>query len=94
MYLHIGQDVMVRKREIVGIFNLENTTVSRNTKDFLAQAEKGGEVVYATMELPKTFVVCAPAERRTPHEQHEQTVYISQLAPATLYKRAGRREGV
>lgn len=92
MYLHIGQDVMVRKREIVGIFNMENTTVSGHTKAFLARAEKSGRVEYATLDLPKAFVVCAPTGKRTAHQN--ETVYISQLAPATLEKRAGRREGV
>ena len=29
MYLHLGQDVVVRSRDIIGIFDIENTSVSK-----------------------------------------------------------------
>ena len=81
MYLHVGQDVVVRQKDIMGIFDMDNTTISRVTRDFLKHAEKKGQVDYVTMELPKSFVVCATAQKK-------QTIYISQLSPATLRKRA------
>ena len=42
MYLHLGQDVVVRKEFIIGIFDLDNTTSSHITRKFLADAEKTG----------------------------------------------------
>ena len=45
MYLHLGQYTVVRTRDIVGIFDIENSSVSRFTKDYLAQAQKRGWVV-------------------------------------------------
>ena len=81
MYLHIGQDVVLRQKDILGVFDMDNTTISRTTRDFLAKAEKEGRVEYVTMDLPKSFVVCVS-------EQQQDTVYISQLAPSTLRKRA------
>ena len=45
MYLPIGNDMAVRARSIIGIFDLDNTTVSKRTQEFLNQAEKNGEVV-------------------------------------------------
>ncbi|MBQ5840681.1 MAG: DUF370 domain-containing protein [Clostridia bacterium] len=83
MYLHIGQDVVLRQKDILGVFDMDNTTISRATRDFLTQAEKEGRVDYVTMELPKSFVVCVS-------ENKKDTVYISQLAPSTLRKRARR----
>lgn len=83
MYLHLGQDVVVRKREIIGIFDMDNTTVSPRTRSFLKQAEKEKRVTYVSMELPKSFVVCAPKK-----EREKMTVYIAQMAPSTLRKRA------
>ena len=82
MYLHLGEDVVVRRREIIGIFDMDNTTVSPHTRGFLKKAEKKKQVTYVSMDLPKSFVVCAPRKRR------EQRVFIAQVSPATLKKRA------
>jgi len=81
MYLYLGQDTVVPMREIVGIFDMDNTTIARSTRDFLSDAEKRGQVVTVSMELPKSFVVCESKTNGT-------TVYISQISCATLLKRA------
>lgn len=76
MYLHLGQSTVVRTDEIVGIFDIDNTTVSKKTRDYLSDAEKEGRVIYVSAELPKSFIVCK-----------DKTVYISQISSATLLKR-------
>lgn len=81
MILHLGEDVSVRLEDVIGIFDLENTTLSKSTRQFLSDAEKGGRVVCVTSELPKTFVVCMGQDKG-------ETVYLSQMAAATLKKRA------
>ncbi len=81
MYLHLGNDIVVRKRDVVGIFDLDNTSQSALTRRYLAEAEKAGDVVNAAgLELPKSFVVCADGAQRT--------VYLSQLNSSTLLKRS------
>ena len=45
MYLSIGNDMAVRDKSIIGIFDLDNTSTSRRTREFLEAAEKEGEVV-------------------------------------------------
>ena len=80
MYLHLGQNTVVRGREIVGIFDLENTTVSKHTRALLARTEKQGAVTAVTYDLPKSFVLCEGGGR--------EAVYVTQMAPATLRKRA------
>ena len=82
MYLHLGQDTVVHLQDIVGIFDMENATISKNTRQFLADAEKGGRVFNVTMELPKSFVVCVDKDGT-------ETVYISQISSTTLLKRTG-----
>lgn len=82
MYIHLGQATVVRSSEVLGIFDLENTTISKNTRKFLEKAEKSGEVTTVSYELPKSFIVTSSEKRR-------QRVYISQLASSTLLKRAG-----
>ena len=81
MYLHLGNDVVVRKRDVLAVFDLDNSSQSHLTRAFLAAAEKRGEVVNAAGdELPKSFVLCA--------EGAQQTVYLSQLNSSTLLKRS------
>ena len=86
MYLHLGQEVVVRCSDIVGVFDIENTTVSRNTRDFLNHAEKTGNVEYINYDLPKSFTVCSPPKGDP--DAGKTMVYISQIAPRTLFKRS------
>ena len=86
MYLHLGQEVVVRRRDIIGVFDIENTTVSRATREFLNKAEKAGQVGYINYDLPKSFTVCAPPKAE-PDAGHT-AVYVSPIAPRTLYKRS------
>ena len=85
MYLHLGQEVVVRHSDIIGVFDMDNTTISPHTRDFLRRAENDGRVTYVSMDLPKSFTVCAPKG-----QGNKDQVYISQIAPSTLRKRAGR----
>jgi hypothetical protein len=81
MILNLGNGVLVNEREIVGIFDLEITSQSHRTRQYLKEAEQRGHVRYVDiMEIPKSFVVCAP-----PGEG--QTVILSPLSPQTLQKR-------
>lgn len=57
-YLHIGQNVMVPEKQIIGIFDLDNTSQSKWTRKFLADAEKEGVVLSVTEDVPKSFLVC------------------------------------
>ena len=80
MYIHIGQGFVVQSEDVIGIFDLDNTTYSYITRDYLRRCEKGGRVVTIGEELPKSFAVTS--------KNNEETVYLSQLAPSTLAKRA------
>ena len=80
MYLHLGQSTVINLKEIVGIFDLDNTTVSKKTRDYLSLSEKEGRVTVVSQELPKSFIVC--------HSKDEKNrVYLSQISTSTLFKR-------
>ena len=78
MYLSIGNDMAVRDRSIIGIFDLDNTSTSKRTRAFLEQAEKEGQVVPCD-DLPKAFVLT--------REYGMERVYLTALSSATLEKR-------
>ena len=79
MYLNIGGDFSVRSDSVVGVFNLDNTTSSKWTRKFLAEAQKAGAVVEATDELPKSFLVVS--------EYGQSRVILTKYNAAVLLKR-------
>ena len=84
MYLHVGQNTVIRTGEIIGIFDMETSTLSQTTRQVLARAEKEGKVVNVSMEMPKSFLLCQ-------NEKGEMTCEITQISTATLLKRSGAR---
>lgn len=79
MYLHLGNDVVINTEKIVAMFDIDACTVSKKTRDFLAAAQKNGEVINVSYELPRSFIVC--------NDKGKTSVYISQLSTKTLSRR-------
>ena len=78
MYLSIGNDMAVRDRSIIGIFDMDNTSTSKRTREFLSKAEKNGEVVPCD-DLPKSFVLTT--------EYGMDRIYLTSLSASTLERR-------
>ena len=57
MYLHIGNGQSVKKKDIIGIFDLDTSTVTKTGKDFLNGLERSGSVEYFDDDLPRSFVL-------------------------------------
>ena len=79
MYIGIGSDMSVRDKNIIGIFDLDNTTCSKHTRQFLSDAELNGQVVTVAEDLPKSFVLT--------REYGMDRVYLCQFNAATMEKR-------
>lgn len=80
MYLHLGQNTVITFDEIIGIFDLDSTTVAKKTRDYLSKAQKEGRVREVSYELPKSFIVCREKDGKN-------IVYLSQISTSTLLKR-------
>ncbi len=76
MFLHIGEDTLIRDKDIIGIFDMDTSTVNKATRDYLKKAEQEKRVVYVNYDLPKCFVVT------------DKKVFISPINTSTLSKRA------
>ncbi len=95
MYLHIGSDHMIWQRDIIGIFDLDTSTVGTPTRDYLTAAQQAGQVEDVDENLPKSFIVCTNVGRKNHHFTREkmrskgnrQRLYISPLASVTLKMR-------
>ena len=79
MYIHLGSDTVVRDSDIIGVFDIENTSVSRITKDYLAASGKRRSAVSVSYEMPKSFIIATVDGR--------EKVYISNVSSATIMKR-------
>ena len=79
MYLHIGGDHVIDRRDIIGVFDIENSTVSNITREYLKESEKNGRVIAIVNDMPKSFIVV--------DKDNEIYIYLSSLAPSTLKKR-------
>ena len=80
MYIHLGRDYVLNDRDIIGIFNLETTTITPRGREFLNYAQKNGAVVSLSDELPQSYVLADGAV--------VDTVYLSELSPAAMRRRA------
>ena len=80
MFLHVGNNQNIRIRRVIGIFDADSATVSAVTKKYLAAAEAARAVHFASVEIPKSFVLYQEA-------QGEYRICFSQLSTASLVGR-------
>lgn len=76
MFLFLGGNVTVDDRSVIGIFNIEECTVSGITNEHLRVRQRQEKIVNVSEDLPKSLVVC------------EDKSYISNVSNLTINKRA------
>ena len=80
MYLHAGNNKMIRKKDIVAIFDADNSTLSYITRKYLSYAEKEQRVIAAKDEIPKSFILYK--------ENGKYMICFSQISTSALIGRA------
>ena len=83
MKLYLTEAHATEKEDIVGIFDMDTATVSRDTLGFLSKCEREGRATVTTGEIPVSFVVSAD-------KQHKIRIFFTRNAPKALGRRAGR----
>lgn len=86
LYLHLGAETVITTDDLIGIFDIENTTIGKATRDFLARSERENRVTNVSYELPRSFSLCSKGQ-----DPCDYRVYISQISPRTLANRAKMR---
>ena len=84
-FIHIGSDVSIRSDEIVGIFDMDTATFSKQAREYLVTAQENGQITEVSGDLPKSFAVLKDKEKK-------QRVYLSPLNTKTIGKRAKNSE--
>lgn len=80
MYLFLGETTATISKNIIGIFDMDTSTVNKATRDFLNNAEKTNKVKYVNFDLPKSFILT------------DDFVFISPVNTSTLRKRANENK--
>ncbi|MBE6915255.1 MAG: DUF370 domain-containing protein [Ruminococcaceae bacterium] len=80
MYLHIGQNTTILSKSIIGIFDLDHSSSSKITRDFLRIQEQKHRVINVSDDLPRSFLIC--------EEQGSIRIYLTQISSSTLLRRA------
>lgn len=75
MFIHLGENTVITDKNVIGIFDMDTSTVNKATRDYLNKAEKEKRIKYVSFDLPKSFVVT------------DDIVYVSPINTATLNKR-------
>ncbi len=80
MYIHLGNKKNIREKNIIGIFDMDNATMSKVTQKTLNKLQKDGKLITTVDEIPKSLILT------------EDFVYMSQLAPRSIYGRLTEKE--
>ena len=80
MFLHLGEDTVITHENVIGIFDMDTSTVNKATRYYLNKAEKEKKIVYVNYDLPKSFVVT------------DDKIYVSPINTSTLNKRANTKK--
>ena len=76
MFLHVGNNKNIRLSSVVGIFDMDNATLSAITRKYLNKKQREGLVEAAIEELPKSFILYK--------EDKEYKICFSQLSSSAL----------
>ncbi len=80
MYLTLGKDTVIPENTVLGVFDLDTSTQSSISREFLARAEKRGEVVNTAEDLPISFFLC--------QDRGKTEVFLSQSSSRTIYRKS------
>lgn len=80
MFLHLGENVVVPIKDVIGIFDMETSMYSSDTTQFLRMAEEDGFVSRITKDKPKSFVIAEVNKK--------SKIFLSPISSSTLAKRS------
>lgn len=76
MFLHVGNNKNIRTKDVIGIFDMDNATVSAVTRKYLGKKQKEALVEAVSFDIPKSFILYL--------ENGEYKICFSPLSSASL----------
>jgi hypothetical protein len=85
MIVHIGNEIAIKSSDVVGIFDIENTSTGSITREFLNHFGTVSEVVNVSYDMPKSFILCQSKDKKV--------LYITNVSVSTLKNRFNQSNG-
>lgn len=76
MYITLGSSVSVKKRDVIGIFDLDTAPADSQVMEFLKENEKKKNVTVVGDGIPKAFVVT--------NDGKDTRVYITTISASSI----------
>lgn len=86
MFIHLGKDIAIPVKKIIAILDLDTTTTSKITKEFLRTAQEEAFIKNISEDIPKSFIIT--------EENKKSKIYLSHISSVTLQKRANFLKGL
>lgn len=83
-YIHIGNNRVIKTKDIVGVFDIDTATISKTTRDFLSSEEKNERLFSEFEDLPRSFIISS--------DVNEIKTYISQQSTAAILRRSKKKK--
>ena len=83
MYLHIGQDTVLNTNEIIGVFDLDNASQAKDTRNLLHRCEQENLIHSMNDTLPRSFVILDSGQ-----------VYLTPVSSGTIARRSMNQSNI
>ncbi len=80
VYIHIGNGCVLKNKEIIGVFDIDNATVMKTSREFINSEEKEGRIESVFEDIPRSFVIC------------DKKTYLSSLNTASVIRRNNKKK--
>lgn len=85
MYLHLGNDTVVNSEDIIAMMDLESSSMSKFSKEFLKISTEEGFVENVSDEIPKSFIIC--------EKDGQSVIYVTNISTKALSGRVRKTFG-
>lgn len=80
VFIHIGNGCVIKNKDIIGVFDLDNSTVMKTSREFINFEEKSGRIESIFEDIPRSFVLC------------DKKTYLSSLNTASIIRRNNKKK--
>ena len=80
-FLNITKNLYLKSSSVIGIFDLDSSTVSKSTRIFLRKCQEEKKLISVSSDIPKSFIITK--------DNDEEKVYFVQFSSSSL---AGRNQ--
>lgn len=99
MYLHIGNGKNIKKKEIIGIFDMDSATISSVTRAYIKRMDGEGKIIYEDNDIPRSFILSSKeikseikGKERLKRKKYikgkrEYSLYLSKISAKSLKSR-------